>query len=233
MSKILVFSDSHLTPRFNEDSFSKLSKLIKQADQVIINGDFWEGYFYKFDDFLNSKWNQLFPLLKEKNTVYIHGNHDLEQYLDDRTSRFADVVTEKYEFSSGGKDFVCIHSHQYIESPTKTSVLMTVKFLLGSFYLAYYLLMLVMRRRFWKIYQFENNILKKVQKRDFPGKILVTGHTHLQEHDGNFVNTGSMSFGFFEYTWIENGEIRQYAENYKIPFRDRFTGVFTLKKQDL
>jgi predicted phosphodiesterase len=230
MSKILLFSDSHLTPRFNEDSFRKLINLIKQADKVIINGDFWEGYFYTFDEFLNSDWNKLFPLLKSKKTVYIHGNHDLAKYLDDRTSLFADVVTDKYEFTSGGKNFVCLHSHQYIDSPKKHSVLMRVKFLLGSFYLAYYFWMLIMRRRFWKIYQFHNNTLKKIQKKEFPGKILVTGHTHLQEHDGNFINTGSMSFGYFEYTWIENGEIRQYAESYKIPFVDRFAGVFTLKK---
>ena len=54
MSKILIFSDSHLSPRFNQAYFNKLANLIEQADQVIINGDFWEGYFYSFDEFLNS-----------------------------------------------------------------------------------------------------------------------------------------------------------------------------------
>jgi predicted phosphodiesterase len=233
MSKILIFSDAHFTPGFNQDSFSKLKKLIEQADQVVINGDLWEGYFFKFDDFLNSKWNQLFPLLKEKKTIYIYGNHDPEKAVDDRANQFADLVTDKYEFSSGGKDFVCLHGHQYIESPSKTSALIKVKFLLCILYLAYYLLILVLRRKFWKIYQFENDRLKKIQKQEFPGKYLVTGHTHLMEQTDFFINTGSLSFGFFEYTWIENGEIRQYSETYKIPFLDRFIGVFPLKKTSL
>ena len=230
MSKILIFSDSHLTPRFNEDSFTKLVNIINQADQVIINGDFWEGYFYSFSDFLNSEWNKLFPLLKKKKTVYVHGNHDLEIYIDDRAKRFADIVTDKYEFSSGGKNFVCLHGHQYIESPAKRSALMRMKFLLGSLYVVYYVGMFIQKEKFWKIFQLENNRLKRAQKRDFPGKTLITGHTHLMETAENFINTGTMSFGFFEYTWIESGEIRQYQETYKSPIRDRFSGVFLLKK---
>jgi predicted phosphodiesterase len=230
MSKTLIFSDSHLTPRFNEDYFNKLVNVIEQVDKVIINGDFWEGYFYKFDEFLSSPWSQLFPLLKKKNTVYIHGNHDLEKYIDDRASRFADLVTESHEFSSGGKNFVCIHGHQYIESPAKRSALMRMKFLLGGLYIVYYLGMLIQKEKFWKIFQFENNRLKKAQKRNFPGKILITGHTHLSEETENFINTGVMSFGFFEYAIIEDGEIRQYKERYSAPVQERFTGVFRLKK---
>ncbi|MBT4124710.1 MAG: hypothetical protein HN981_02285 [Candidatus Pacebacteria bacterium] len=229
MSKILIFSDSHLSPRFNEDYFEKISSLIKQADQVIINGDFWEGYFYSFDEFLNSPWKELFPLLKEKKTVYIHGNHDLAKYLDERTSLFSDIVAESYEFSSGGKDFVCLHGHQYIESPQKQSLMMRSKFLLGSLYLVYYVGMWLLNESFWKIYAFENNRLKKVQKNEFPGKILITGHTHLMEKDDQFINLGVMSFGFFEYAWLENGEIRQYKERYKVSFKERFSGFFRLK----
>lgn len=229
MSKILIFSDSHLSPRFNEAYFNKLANLIKQADQVIINGDFWEGYFYEFDEFLNSPWKQLFPLLKGKKTVYIHGNHDLAEYLDERTSVFADIVAESYEFSSGGKDFICIHGHQYIESPQKKSLMMRSKFLLGSLYFVYYVGMWFLKENFWKIYTFENNRLKKIQKNKFPGKTLITGHTHLIEEDGKFINLGVMSFGFFEYAWLENGEIRQYKERYKISFKERFSGFFRLK----
>lgn len=233
MSKILIFSDSHFSPRFNQELFSRLKALIEQADQVIINGDFWEGYFFEFTDFLSSDWQQLFPLLKEKKTVYIRGNHDQAGYSDYRADRFANLVADEYEFSAGGKNFVCLHGQQYIESPAKTSALMKVKFLLGGLYLVYYFLMLIMRRKFWKIYQFENNRLKKIQQEKYPGKYLITGHTHLLEHDNFFINTGSLSFGFFEYTWIEDGEIRQYSETYKLPLIDRFIGVFPLKKTNL
>jgi predicted phosphodiesterase len=230
MSKTLIFSDSHLSPRFNEDYYNKLVSVINQADKVIINGDFWEGYFYKFGEFLSSPWSQLFPLLKKKNTVYIHGNHDLKIYVDDRTDRFADLVTESYEFSSGSKNFICMHGHQYIESPAKRSILMRMKFLLGGLYIVYYLGMILVKEKFWVIYQFENERLKRIQKRKYPGKILVTGHTHRMEQTDGYLNTGVMSFGFFEYAMIEDGEIRQYKERYEAPIQERFAGIFRLKK---
>jgi len=95
MSKILLFSDSHLHPPiFKKAYFDRLVNLIEQADQVIINGDFWEGYFYSFDQFVNSKWNQLFPLLKQKHTIYLPGNHDLMSKLDKRTNLFSSAVVE-------------------------------------------------------------------------------------------------------------------------------------------
>src|SRR3990167_5228492 len=86
--KVLVFSDSHLDHNFEPKKLSYLKKLVRSVDQVIINGDFWEGYSITFDQFLSSKWNELFPLLKAKKAVYIFGNHDKKVLADKRMRLF-------------------------------------------------------------------------------------------------------------------------------------------------
>ena len=63
--KILVFSDTHLSSTFEEKKFNLLKEIISRADRVIINGDFWEGYLISFKEFLDSRWKELFPLLKK------------------------------------------------------------------------------------------------------------------------------------------------------------------------
>jgi len=60
---ILVFSDTHLYLPFDQKKFNFLKKIISESGQVIINGDFFDGYMNKFDEFCKSSWNKLFPLL--------------------------------------------------------------------------------------------------------------------------------------------------------------------------
>jgi len=96
---ILVFSDTHLTHRFNKKKFLFLSRIIKKADKVIINGDFWDGHISSFHRFINSKWSMLFKLLKQKKTVYIYGNHDRKEYCDSRVSSFSTIQTTHYKIN--------------------------------------------------------------------------------------------------------------------------------------
>ncbi|MBI3955332.1 metallophosphoesterase, partial [Candidatus Gottesmanbacteria bacterium] len=72
----IIISDLHLTRRFEKRKFNFLKKIIERSDQVVINGDLWDYYFSSFSQFVRSPWRQLFPLLKEKKTVYLYGNHD-------------------------------------------------------------------------------------------------------------------------------------------------------------
>ncbi len=74
--KILIFSDTHLTTKLDRKKFLFLRDLILFSDRVIINGDFWDDWFCSFEDFIKSPWKALFPLLLDKNTVYLTGNHD-------------------------------------------------------------------------------------------------------------------------------------------------------------
>src|SRR3990170_7877882 len=103
--KILVFSDSHLTDKFEEKKFDFLKKIIRQSDLVIINGDFWDGYLTTFSRFISSDWNKLFPLLKSKKTIYIYGNHDRESYIDRNAKLFSDLQTHSYRLKLNGKSF--------------------------------------------------------------------------------------------------------------------------------
>ena len=67
----LVFSDTHFGKKFHQRQFEALKKLISESNKIIINGDFWEGLAISFDDFLKSDWSKLFPLLKQRETIYV------------------------------------------------------------------------------------------------------------------------------------------------------------------
>jgi predicted MPP superfamily phosphohydrolase len=85
----LIFSDTHLTKGFNRKKYEFLREIIEPVDRVIINGDFWDGYLTSFDKFVNSEWQKLFPLLKEKQTIYLYGNHDKTKWCDSRVNLFS------------------------------------------------------------------------------------------------------------------------------------------------
>ena len=42
--KTLIISDTHLYHVFDKRKFFLLKKLFSSVDQVILNGDFWDGY---------------------------------------------------------------------------------------------------------------------------------------------------------------------------------------------
>jgi hypothetical protein len=56
----LIFSDTLLHQKFDQKKYNFLLKIIKAADQVIINGDFWDSDLSSFDKFVKSRWKQLF-----------------------------------------------------------------------------------------------------------------------------------------------------------------------------
>ena len=91
--KILVISDVHLDNAFEKPKYRFLKKIIRRADRVIINGDFWDGYLVKFQQFIQSPWKSLFPLLKSKKTIYIYCNHDKKILSDKHTALFSDIQT--------------------------------------------------------------------------------------------------------------------------------------------
>ena len=117
---ILIFSDTHLYLPFNEKKYNFLKKIIEKSDRVIINGDFFDDYMISFDDFLNSPWNGLFPLLKTKKTVYIYGNHDKRSFSDKRADLFSDIQAERYKIKTQDKTFIFEHGHKTRSTPDTT-----------------------------------------------------------------------------------------------------------------
>ncbi|QQG44528.1 MAG: metallophosphoesterase family protein [Candidatus Roizmanbacteria bacterium] len=212
MKKVLVLSDTHLSDKFDEKKFHYLSAKIKQANQVILNGDFWDGFITTFDKFINSYWNHLFPLLKSRKTVYVYGNHDKKDFSDERVNLFCNIATEKYELKSGKIKFIFEHGnrlcHLFDES-------LGIRRMHGALVYAYEPFHRQIIRRFNKklmrfvFERYNKKIKKKLKKELKPNEVFICGHTHYAEIDlkNNFANSGVNHHGLGQNLWIENGKI--------------------------
>ncbi len=217
--KTVIFSDTHLSKKFDVRKFNILKKIISGADRVILNGDIWDGYNTKFGDFINSKWQRLFPILKNKKTVYIEGNHDPFSLIDERANLFSDKQVKEYYFESGGYQFKVQHYWEDLAKFQRADSRL-VQFLLVRLFikvvnifeglqdLFFHFSLLSLNgwrnnRRFIKKYT------KKPQKHQ--GKpYLICGHTHIPivNHKVRYLNCGAIMFRRFSYLVIEDGEIR-------------------------
>lgn len=212
--KTLVVSDLHLTSKFDQKKFNFLYKLFNQYDSIIINGDFWSIYSNTFDEFLKSKWNKLFKLMLNKKTIYIYGNHDQKQFIDDRASLFSTEQAYFKEFDSGEIKFRIEHGHLHLRHKSNSNQY----FLKLNRYLK---IDERVRHPLDKIlykYMMRNNVrefLKKINKRleskikaIHHNKVVITGHTHIPEInlESGFVNTGFVGQGMAWYLEIENGK---------------------------
>lgn len=221
--RILVFSDSHLNLPFDEKKFNFLENLIKRADQVIINGDFWEGMLISFDEFLESSWKSLFPLLKSKKTVYIYGNHDEKKLSDKRASIFSDIQTDKYTLKLKNKILTFQHGDSF--APIKFPWLNKLIGETISKQLVYRLDKLeghlvkkgIHRNLLTLTGKQLNKKIKKIMKGQLQeNEYLVCGHTHFREIDDSnrFFNTGFIKHGLAQYMTIENNQPRLMEEWY-------------------
>ena len=109
--KTLVISDTHLDTTFDEKKYAFLRSIIERADRVILNGDFWEGITISFDDFIKSEWKSLFPLLKQKQTIYLYGNHDRKEYNDERVQLFSAAQGDSHILKEENTTYHIQHGH--------------------------------------------------------------------------------------------------------------------------
>jgi UDP-2,3-diacylglucosamine pyrophosphatase LpxH len=219
--KTIIISDLHLSPRLINRKFNYLQRIIQNADQVIINGDFWEGYVYYFSQFINSPWQALFPLLKAKNTIYIFGNHDPQKWMDKQINEFSQVQAEQIKIPIGNKTLVIQHGNQICKLMDEshnwlvnkyTMILSDLYCKIGlrlfkfKFYRKYYLLANKYQNflRLWAMQHLNHD------------QILVSGHTHIGEIDlnSNYINSGFIHFGFAQYIEIDDEKIRLIEEKY-------------------
>lgn len=219
---ILVISDTHLCANFEYSKYLLLEKLIQQADRVILNGDFWEGYAVYFDQFMNSPWKTLFPLLKRKRAIYIYGNHDKKSFCDIRVDDFSDQNLLRYELNLGERHLIFEHGNRVaFKIDDKLHIVRpnTLVFRLLDFFQKVFIQILGLKG-FWLLFGHLNQEAKDAMKEELkndPSGVYVFGHTHCQEIDlqAKIANSGIFKYGFAQYLTIdEKGEITAHSERY-------------------
>jgi len=209
---ILVFSDTHLYLPFEQKKFDYLKKIIEPADQVIINGDFFDGYMISFEDFVNSRWNKLFPLLKSKKAIYIYGNHDQEKFSDKRVKLFSVIQKDNYQLTINNQQFYFEHGQKIRVTPDTTWKL-SKEILHYGMSIGHFIRRLMVKvfgkifitlrfayrnvkskRRIFKMYRPQNN------------EIYIIGHNHFGEVDekNHFAASGMILYGFAQYLTIDS-----------------------------
>lgn len=207
--KILVFSDSHLTLPFDQKQFRFIEGIVKPVDKVIINGDFWDGYVTKFERFVNSPWKHLFPLLKEKNAVYVFGNHDQERFADARLALFSDVRTERYELPLDGKRYIFEHGHRLLPFGDGQDKKLRLS-LKRSTRIADNLERVLITKagaRYQRMFRKHNREIQDQLKDELEkNDIYLCGHTHSAEFNikKQFINSGVIKHGLGQYVLLES-----------------------------
>jgi predicted phosphodiesterase len=220
MSKILIISDVHFTTYFNRKKLEFFKELIPQFDQIIINGDFWSYYSVTFDQFINSRWKELFPLFKAKNTIYIYGNHDQERWIDERANLFSVKQVREYRFRCGDKVYIVTHGDKILGAPSFDSDRFTrvwrTLYMDAPHYALETLLLKIFGVRLYRIARRLNKKIKKYSSLLGDNKYLITGHTHLAEIDlkNHFINTGFIHSGVASYIVLQDCEPKVVNERY-------------------
>lgn len=222
--KILIFSDTHLTTTFKKSKFEFLKKIINNCDQVIIAGDFWEGRLITFDEFIDSEWNMLFPLLKEKHTIYVYGNHDKKIYSDERVRLFSDEQEEKYEFTQEKNKYIVKHGDTKKIKYSIIKAVADVTFMSERFFtkhmhedLEHVFVRLFGKNILQLLFKKYNNVIKEQEITSLKeNQIVICGHTHAAEMDleNKFVNTGIIRHGLGQYVIINGDNIKLHEEKY-------------------
>lgn len=199
--KILVFADSHLSTRYNPEFLNWVKYWAKNVDKIIICGDFWDSYFCTFDEFLNSRWKEeLFPLLKSKNTVYIYGNHDKRGDYGWGADIFSDIQEERYSIKIGEKPFQFEHGDRFVPSvDTKIRLLGRIGGLIQS------KLSQIFGKGFFEIFKGQTEFVEKVWKGQ--EAFLVCGHIHYPYIGHNYCILGPSNFKYNLGLVIDDGDL--------------------------
>lgn len=215
----LVFSDTHLTHKFDEKKYRFLHKIISDSDRVIINGDFWDGYLTTFNKFVHSSWKKLFPLLKSKKAVYIYGNHDLHGFSNKNTTFFSMKQAYKHEFVVNNKRFVAEHGHRLTHLPDQMTSNRTLQGLMTRTAGIAALIMRKIRieQRYYKYFWIKLKRKSINEKRKNFKSNWVFGHVHYGEvdHINKLYNSGTIQHGVGQYLIIDDkGVITLHEEKY-------------------
>lgn len=224
MSVEVIFSDTHLGPykeRRDRPRLNYLLSLIDSADRVIINGDFWDGWWTSFADFSNSGWSQLFRPLRGKNAVYIRGNHDPD--VPKYPKLFWDTtIKNAFTFQRNGSVYTILHGDS-LDTWRHMDRLMERRIVQALYPIGRWLQEHTLTSRFskkiYETYRAWNTEQKNQLMRHYgPHVWKITGHTHLAELDPSmrYINAGVVDTHLLRSSHVEindNGPrlIRQFT----------------------
>lgn len=211
MANVLVFSDTHLYLPFDEKKFNFLKKIISESDQVIINGDFFDDYMISFEEFINSPWNKLFPLLKNRHAIYIFGNHDQQKFSDSRFNLFSDLQVPNYSLTTIHYSLLFSHGSEF----RKTADLLVpksfkplVSFVIRMAHIFRQVMVNIFGRNFFRLRFAYRNITtsQKAVKTIKDNEFIIIGHNHWGEVDEmkRFACDGAILYGFAQYLTIDS-----------------------------
>jgi predicted phosphodiesterase len=208
----LVISDTHLGRKFNKGKFDYLAKLFSSYDEIILNGDFWDYFSLTFDQFVNSRWSKLFPIMQNK-TIYIYGNHDQEEWCDDRIKLFSRKQTNMHTLMIRNNKFIFRHGHKIdgFRTPDDNRFVKISRILrLGE-------LALVLDRLLVGLNPNRNSKIETFAKDLNQDEYLFVGHKHIPSMDlsKRIMVGGWVLFGQSNYFVINSaGEIELKKEKY-------------------
>ncbi len=215
--KTIIISDTHLSNRVYRKKYYYLKSVIEQADRVIIAGDFWDGFLTNFDKFLQSKWQLLFPLLLERQTMYLYGNHDRAEWSDERVSLFSVEQAMNTTIECNGQQYFIAHGHTIFTSfeDKYPIVNRSIPLRIGSSLDIIH--KLVWGKRFLNNDSDINTPMANWVAKNLPAnQILICGHSHYPEINRakRFINTGFNGLGYGNYVIIDESGPRIIKDRY-------------------
>lgn len=212
----IVISDLHLTRRLDKRKFYFLKKIIEESDQVIINGDLWDYYFLNFDQFVQSRWSQLFPLLKEKRTIYLYGNHDRKKWSDSRVNEFSVKQADRLNMKVNNIFLRIEHGNRIAKAaddqyPWITQFRSTIAIFI---ILARRLLQSKAGKQ--RLKKFNTIMIEWWKNNRKLNQWLVCGHSHVKEYNSSqrFINTGYIGYGIGQYLKIDDNGFQLVEDRY-------------------
>lgn len=234
---ILIISDLHIDNGDNFGSFGwKPKKFIKtlekiiefyRVDNVVLNGDVFDLYKYSFSD-VNTHNQELIQYFREKNFVFIRGNHDLLNPFARNSLTIKNSKGQRIHIEHG-------HEADFLNGTRIGSVISKM----GFFLLKILVRIKWVERIYFKIVEYDDEVnrvprkynsykyLKYALKLLRTFDVVVLGHTHKLEsfktyylnNKKKYLNCGTCSLGRFQ-AIIINTESLKY-ETIKISKKDK------------
>lgn len=212
--KTIIFSDTHITHRYNEERGRAFKELINPFEKVIINGDFIDKYFTDYAKLMISGWKDFFNLLSEKDAIYILGNHDSEDYAFNVLRPYFQEITRVYNLKIGKWQIHIEHGDRI--APTLDVYSPEI---FGNRYMVAVgnLMTDITTKVYPDFFRSSNRKMKKWGRKNLSEEeILICGHSHLADFslEERFVNTGVSKFDYIQYLMVTDSKLELNSKHF-------------------